>query len=211
MMSKPIIQKLIEVQEALDGKVVKDATANMGRFKYNFIKLDSLLDLVQPELRSHRLLLTFPCDGTKQGCAISDGENTIESWVEMKYPDDFQEAGKWMTYCRRYLLLGLLGAQACEDDDGAKSRGGEVSSKPAKYTKEKLNVTKHTPKEKPVDVPEIPSNLKDGEALKIWVDAHKDTLKALSPAAKKLATQSLKEKSRVLKVQFDDIVGILKG
>lgn len=205
-----IYHKLAKVKESLDGKVTKNSVANMGKFKYSFINLEKLLDLVEPLFREYQLYLCFPCAADQQGCVIVDLEesgSTVDSYCEMAITKDFQDSGKQMTYLRRYLLLGLLGLQASEDDDGAGSRGGSVQRRTKPVDVKKMTASA-PPKGNPLADKAQETETK--EHFKIFLSSHAKRLKAQSEAEKKVFSEVLKNKCKEFGLKESQAVELIK-
>ena len=97
-------------------------------FKSNYADLNAHLELLEPLLNKHNLVLT-------QSTKTNGQFNIVESAItevsanamvvsSLKIPDldDMQKLGGAITYARRYTLSALLGMRA-EDDDGNLASG----------------------------------------------------------------------------------------
>ena len=201
-----VYKKIADARKQLDGKIVKNAKASMGKFSYTFISLDKLLDLVDPVFADVGLSLHFVAQGECENCTIVDldsGEKVVASRT-LKYSQDFQEMGKWCTYSRRYMLLGLLGCTAGEDDDGAKSRGGEVTRKTSKPTKAKAS-------SRGDELSKSASMVKDKEQFKIFLHAKAEELRQLGKEDKDLFSKALKMKCKEFGLSEAQAVDLIKG
>lgn len=117
-----IIPALVAFQAEMP-VLTKDA--KNPHFNRLFASLPAIVETIQPLLAKHRL--GFRCYGTGEadtrgilfvGELFHESGQSLES--RMVVPMDkptAQDAGKAMTYARRYLLCGLLNLVADEDDD----------------------------------------------------------------------------------------------
>ena len=135
-----LLQKLSLVKSEM-GKVVKGS--NNPFFKSSYADLNSHLDLIEPLLEKHGLILAQPVVAAPQ-CNIvisrifdtTTGE-FIESSMTLPTFDDMQKLGGAITYARRYTL-SALGAMGAEDDDANFATGkGGIKSAPKSKAKTK--------------------------------------------------------------------------
>lgn len=108
-------------------QVYTDMVAQAGPRRYNYVGLNTLLNVVKPVLAKHGLALTQeiayePMDGrlllilrTK---IISGEEERIVSEYPLEKNADEQKTGSAITYGRRYSLCSVLGIMPDKDDDG---------------------------------------------------------------------------------------------
>lgn len=133
-------KKIFNVKQEL-GSVKK--TSNNPFFKSKYADLNSHLDLVEPVLEKHGLVLLQPTRCTSATTSMVETQiHDVETgaMVTSALPvqgDDMQKLGSAITYARRYTLGALLGLKA-EDDDGniASGLGG---AKPKKAKSESKN------------------------------------------------------------------------
>lgn len=121
---KTLNQKLFDLQSEV-GKITKKETNPF--FKSKYFDINGLLEHLHPLLEKHRLLLIQPIEGGSVYSKIIDvdGDNFVESGIELPQITDPQKLGSAITYYRRYTLQSLLGLQA-EDDDGNKASTPEL-------------------------------------------------------------------------------------
>jgi hypothetical protein len=123
METKTIYEALLEVQREVE-VIKKDASANAGKFSYNYATLGQVLEAIKKPLNDRGVIISQPIMGDKvvtcltnvNGEKIEDGGTLIVS----ARPDDPQAQGSAISYARRYGLMSLLCLSA-EDDDGAKA------------------------------------------------------------------------------------------
>lgn len=162
------------VNEDLDGKVLEalsEAKAHFEKlkkdadnpyFKSNYSDLNSLLDMIIPELTKVGIDLYQPLNiiETSNGEVIDilqtvfeheDGSRLV-STTKLGEFTDIQKKGASITYLRRYMLKTLLALQD-EDDDGetavgrGSSFGGKKSSSKSSSSSKGLGKKKETKEE----------------------------------------------------------------
>lgn len=133
---------LVAFQSALP-KVAKDASANTGKYSYDYATLDKLSEVIFPLLTSVGLSYVTVPDFNEIGFGLrttllhESGEK-IEGFYPLGNPNNPAQAiGSAISYARRYALLSLTGvAPAGEDDDGASASTAQaanpVAAAPAK-------------------------------------------------------------------------------
>lgn len=133
MDKKTLRQKLFDVQGEIP-KIVKDQK-NL-HFKNKYYDINTLLEVVKPILRNHKLLLTQSLSNVDGRLAlrteIVDTEAVADKITDVcTLPDlaDPQKAGSAISYFRRYSIVSMLGIES-EDDDGESTRGN--TSEPIK-------------------------------------------------------------------------------
>jgi hypothetical protein len=139
--------KINKIKEEIGGVIIKKS--ENPYFKSTYADLNTHLELIEPVLKKHNVLLTQPIimqagKNTVLSSLIDlDSGEEIHSEFIIPEMDDMQKLGGAVTYARRYTLCSLFALKA-EDDDGetAVGRGGP------KKTKEKSEKTVYT---KPVD------------------------------------------------------------
>ena len=132
---KNIANKLLEVQKEVGA--VKKASVNPF-FNSNYFDINQLLEVVNPVLSKHNLVLMQPLDNIGGTPAIntvlidSDSGEYIESSFPFSVNPDPQKMGSAISYYRRYALQSVLGLRA-QDDDAATASGnvGKPARKPA--------------------------------------------------------------------------------
>ena len=106
---------------------VKDKTADVRKYKYQYADLSQVLAIVKAACQKHGLTVmqdfSISLDGINAiGTYISDGqERMLLAMSRMLETSDAQALGSWITYMRRYQLMTVFG-MAAEDDDGAATK-----------------------------------------------------------------------------------------
>lgn len=122
-----LTEKLFNLQQEI-GAISKDA--NNPFYKSKYFDINKVIKVLRPLLGKHRLLLLqapfvdFETGVEYQGTTIKcvdSGESTESAHLKITATDP-QKKGAESTYYRRYLLCGLLGLEA-EDDDGNAASG----------------------------------------------------------------------------------------
>ena len=111
-----IYKQLLEVQKEV-GAISKDSKNPF--FKSKYFDINKLIEVVNPVLSKHGLVLLQPIEDNKVYSRLFDAESekSVESWLELPNLTDPQKIGSAISYYRRYTLSSLLGLQA-EDEDG---------------------------------------------------------------------------------------------
>lgn len=93
-------------------------------FKSKYLELSDLLLAVEPLLEKHGLLLLQPIMAGKVCSFIHEveGNEFVESSIELPPITDPQKLGGCITYFRRYTLQSLLSLQAVDDDGNGASQ-----------------------------------------------------------------------------------------
>lgn len=107
-------------------KVAKDASANTGKYSYDYATLDKLTEVIFPLLTEVGLAYTTVPDMSEVGFGlrtqlIHESGESITGFYPLGSPSNPAQAiGSAISYARRYALLSITGvAPAGEDDDGA--------------------------------------------------------------------------------------------
>tara|TARA_R110000737_G_C14270504_1_gene430336 strand:- start:28 stop:549 length:522 start_codon:yes stop_codon:yes gene_type:complete len=111
-----IYKQLLKVQLEV-GAISKDSKNPF--FKSKYFDINKLIEVVNPVLSKHGLVLLQPIEDNKVVSRLFDAESEkfVESWLELPNLTDPQKIGSAISYYRRYTLSSLLGLQA-EDEDG---------------------------------------------------------------------------------------------
>lgn len=98
------------------GKINK--SADNPFFKSKYADLNTILDVVEPILLKHNLILLQPVMDQRVFSQIIDCETgkTVESWIELPTINDPQKLGGCVSYYRRYTLQSLLSLSMQDDD-----------------------------------------------------------------------------------------------
>ena len=121
-----IYKQLLEVQKEV-GAISKDSKNPF--FKSKYFDINKLIEVVNPVLSKHGIVLIQPIENNKVFSTLIDvesGEN-VSSSLELPNLTDPQKVGACISYYRRYTLSSLMGLQA-EDEDG---NGLKAKPKPA--------------------------------------------------------------------------------
>jgi len=128
MSKNSINEKLFNLQQEI-GTISKDAKNPFYKSKY--FDVNSLINQLQPLLKSHRLLLLQPIeeDLVYSKIICVDGGGSVISALKLPELNDPQKLGSAITYYRRYTLASLLGLQAVDDDGNLGSGKVEAEKK----------------------------------------------------------------------------------
>ena len=114
------------------GSVIKSSINPF--FKSKYADLNAHLQLLEPLLDKHNLVLTQSTVASQMGnvvqtevCDIETGAR-LSSSIKLPEFNDMQKLGGAITYGRRYTVSGLFGMQA-EDDDGNTAVGKKSGGK----------------------------------------------------------------------------------
>ena len=118
-------------------------------YGYKYADLPTIMQIIDPILRKHGLVLSQPMDGRSVVTVLThiETEQKIHSSIEipegvmLKGMNQFQSDGSAITYYRRYGLSSLLSIVVDEDADAA---GVQVQPEPA--TPKKRKITKASKK-----------------------------------------------------------------
>lgn len=126
-----IYKQLLKVQVEV-GAISKDSKNPF--FKSKYFDINKLIEVVNPVLSKHGLVLLQPILEGKVYSRLIDAETgeTLESYLELPNLPKPQDLGSCVSYYRRYTLASLMGLQAT-DEDGNKLK---AKSKPVEKTKE---------------------------------------------------------------------------
>jgi len=120
--------------------IAKDSKVAFGKTNYSYFDINAMLELLNPLLEKHKLLLIQPLvsDGNIQlvRSKIIDLETGAEIVSTQKIDASgikAQDLGSLITYFRRYTLQSLLGMRAV-DDDGAKASKKKTTKVATKST-----------------------------------------------------------------------------
>ncbi len=115
---------LCKVQNTV-GVIHRTATGQIGKRKYQYTPLDSLLTIVKPKLEEHGLaVVQLPGDRRLRTMLLHTSGQYIgsEMSLEMEVTGDPQAQGSAITYARRYALIAILNLAPDSDDDGAAAK-----------------------------------------------------------------------------------------
>jgi len=124
---KNLLKKLASFQQ--ECPVILKATEAKGeKFSYSYADLPSILEVINPLLKKHKLMFTQPLEfdqGVRYIRTIIydlESEETLESRVDVPevsfaQMNDYQALGSGITYMRRYALSSILGIVTDKDTD----------------------------------------------------------------------------------------------
>jgi len=110
---KTLTDKLLEFQKQIS--VIKKDGKN-PHFKKTYATLQQVLSEVKPVLNEIGLLLTQPIDERGIGTVITDGKDSISSFIPMPIGLAPQPLGSCISYFRRYTICSLLALEILDDD-----------------------------------------------------------------------------------------------
>jgi len=108
-----LTQRLLEFQKQIN--VIKKDAKN-PHFKNTYATLKQVLSEVKPILSELGLLITQPIDERGIGTVITDGKDSIASFIPMPNGLPPQQLGSAISYFRRYTICSLLSLEIDDDD-----------------------------------------------------------------------------------------------
>ena len=108
-----LTQRLLEFQKQVN--VIKKDAKN-PHFKNTYATLKQVLSEVKPILSEVGLLITQPIDERGIGTVITDGKDSISSFIPMPQGLQPQQIGSAITYFRRFTCSSLLSLEIDDDD-----------------------------------------------------------------------------------------------
>lgn len=108
-----LTKKLLEFQKQIS--VIKKDAKN-PHFKNTYATLKQVLSEVKPVLNEVGLLLTQPIDERGIGTVITDGKDSISSFIPLPQGLAPQPLGSAISYFRRYTICSLLALEIDDDD-----------------------------------------------------------------------------------------------
>ena len=120
-----LTQRLLEFQKQVN--VIKKDAKN-PHFKNTYATLKQVLSEVKPILSEVGLLITQPIDERGIGTVITDGKDSISSFIPMPQGLQPQPLGSCISYFRRYTVCSLLSLEI--DDDDADATRNKIEPKP---------------------------------------------------------------------------------
>ena len=110
---KTLTDKLLEFQKQIS--VIKKDAKN-PHFKNTYATLKQVLSEVKPILNEVGLLITQPIDERGIGTVITDGKDSISSFIPIPSGLAPQPLGSAISYFRRYTICSLLALEIDDDD-----------------------------------------------------------------------------------------------
>jgi len=129
---KTLTDKLLEFQKQI--QVIKKDAKN-PHFKNTYATLKQVLSEVKPILSEVGLLITQPIDERGIGTVITDGKDSISSFIAIPLGLAPQPLGSAISYFRRYTLCSLLALEIDDDD-------AHMTTSASKPTATKENIDK---------------------------------------------------------------------
>lgn len=114
--TKTLTERLLEFQSKI--QVIKKDAKN-PHFKNTYATLANVLSEVKPILSEVGLLITQPIDDRGIGTVITDGKESISSFIPMPQGLQPQPLGSCISYFRRYTVCSLLSLEIDDDDANA--------------------------------------------------------------------------------------------
>ncbi len=108
-----LTQRLLEFQKQIN--VIKKDAKN-PHFKNTYATLKQVLSEVKPILSEVGLLITQPIDERGIGTVITDGKDSVASFIPMPNGLPPQQLGSAISYFRRYTICSLLSLEIDDDD-----------------------------------------------------------------------------------------------
>jgi len=124
------MKRILEIKKAI-GKLEK--TAENPFYKSKYVDINTLLDVISPELESKGLLLLQPLtqiDGRPalwtKIMDVESNKTILEDFITLPDLQDPQKMGSAITYYRRYSIISMFSLQA-EDDDANNTKPKSVT------------------------------------------------------------------------------------
>jgi len=115
------MKKLFEAKGEIP-VIKKDA--NNPFFKSGYATLSNIIEVTEPILKKHGLMVTHVMQGNSLITQIWDGEKPIlESSFLLPTNGDIQKIGSAITYAKRYNITAMLNLNIEDDDDGNAVKG----------------------------------------------------------------------------------------
>lgn len=121
-----LTKKLLEFQKQIS--VIKKDAKN-PHFKNTYATLKQVLSEVKPILNEVGLLLTQPIDERGIGTVITDGKDSISSFIPLPSGLAPQPLGSAISYFRRYTICSLLALEIDDDDAQLTTTSKPVATK----------------------------------------------------------------------------------
>lgn len=116
-----INKKLIEARKTMVNPL-KDSIGQIGKRKYSYATLDSLIEIICKALQEQNLFLTQGVENGHLVTKVLSAESSITLDARpMLVTTDPQAYGSYETYMRRYALQSVFGLVGESDDDGSKA------------------------------------------------------------------------------------------
>lgn len=119
------------------GPYKKDATADTGKFSYNYADINSILNMLKPVLKEKGLCVYQPVTTRDQMTYVDTVIGDLYSDEEIVFPGmafstskDPQAAGSAITYYRRYCIVSLFALEAGDDDGSHARQAAEAAQQP---------------------------------------------------------------------------------
>ena len=128
-----IYKKLLKVQSEV-GAISKDSKNPF--FKSKYFDINKLIEVVNPVLSKHGIVLIQPIEDGKVISKLIDSESgeTVQSSLDLPSFNKPQDMGSCISYYRRYTLSSLMGLQATDED----GNGLQAKPKAEKLTEKRF-------------------------------------------------------------------------
>jgi hypothetical protein len=124
--TKTLTERLLDFQRQI--QVIKKDAKN-PHFKNTYATLAHVLSEIKPILNDVGLLITQPIDDRGIGTVISDGKESISSFIPMPQGLQPQPLGSCISYFRRYTVCSLLSLEIDDDDANAATNAKPLATK----------------------------------------------------------------------------------
>ena len=116
-----LMAALVKAQGEMSNPL-KSNTAEAGKYSYQYADLATILDLVRPILAKHDLGIMHIMDSGDRPVLVCRVFHQGGGYLDSRFPmppavTGPQDMGSWLTYMRRYSLMGVLAIAGEEDDD----------------------------------------------------------------------------------------------
>lgn len=132
---------LSAAQRSLEARIGKNATANTGKFKYDYVTLEEVMDYVRPACEANGLMIIQGSDTNeydeKGAVGVVTAVVHVESgqYVRTRFAAEVgsgtpaQQAGIVISYGRRYELFSIFGLTPVGEDTDGNGQGAKISFK----------------------------------------------------------------------------------
>lgn len=124
--NKTLTERLLDFQRQI--QVIKKDAKN-PHFKNTYATLAHVLSEIKPILNDVGLLITQPIDERGIGTVISDGKESISSFIPMPQGLQPQPLGSCISYFRRYTVCSLLSLEIDDDDANSATNTKPLATK----------------------------------------------------------------------------------
>ncbi|KKL21459.1 hypothetical protein LCGC14_2445230 [marine sediment metagenome] len=113
-----IVKALIKARKSC-GKVIKDATGQAGRGRFDYASINSIIEAIEESLSESGLFLSQRVSENQLFTTIHhiDGETMDFGTIPLMGVGDMKTLGSAITYARRYAIQAALMLSASEKED----------------------------------------------------------------------------------------------